>query len=333
MSILARLDHYQRRHTALGLPLAVIYKAAEDRAPYLAAAVAYYGFVSLFPLLLLVFTVSAFVLDGHPGLRDDLLHSIFAQFPGLGPSIRDNLQGLHGSGWALGAGVLGTVYGTLGVMQAAQTGFNQIYAVPRNRQPNPLRSRLRSLGLLLVLGSGLTVSATVSVLAAHTTGLTAGWNTGVQVLIYVLAVAANAALFAVALKLLTPADLRMRDVAVGGVITAAAWQVLQVLAGPYLSNKVQNAGALYGTFALVLALIAWIYLVSLAVMLSAEVNVVISRRLWPRALLTPFTDDVDLTDVDRRVYAMHAAATQFKGFETVTTEFLPRQRPDRESLT
>jgi hypothetical protein len=77
----------------------------------------------------------------------------------------------------------------------------------------------------------------------------------------------------------------------------------------------------------VLALIAWIYLVSLAVMLAAEVNVVVSQRLWPRALLTPFTDDVDLTDVDRRVYAMHAAAAQFKGFETVTTEFGPRGQP------
>jgi YihY family inner membrane protein len=327
MSAVARFDHAQRRHTALGLPIAVIYKAVEDRAPYLAAAVAYYGFVSLFPMLLVLLTVSAFVLDGHPGLRDDLLHSIFAQFPGLGPSIRDNLRGLHGSGWALVVGLLGTVYGTMGVMQAAQTGFNQIYAVPRNRQPNPIRSRLRSLGLLVVLGAGLLVSAVVSVLAAHTTGLTAGWNTGLQVLIYAVAVAVNAALFAVAMRLLTSADLRLRDVAVGGVLTAAVWQVLQVLAGPYLSRKVQNANALYGSFALVLALIAWIYLVSLAVMLAAEVNVVVSQRLWPRALLTPFTDDVDLTDVDRRVYAMHAAAAQFKGFETVTTEFGPRGQP------
>lgn len=98
------------------------------------------------------------------------------------------------------------------------------------------------------------------------------------------------------------------------------------MGGPYVSHRIESAGAVYGTFALVLAALAWIYLQALAFMLSAEINVVRSRRLWPRALLTPFTDDVDLTDADRRVYAAYASAAAFKGFETITAEFdAPRQ--------
>jgi hypothetical protein len=58
-------------------------------------------------------------------------------------------------------------------------------------------------------------------------------------------------------------------------------------------------------------------------MLAAEVNVVRERRLWPRSLLTPFTDEVELTPADRRAYEMYATAQRFKGFERVTTEFTP----------
>jgi membrane protein len=55
--------------------------------------------------------------------------------------------------------------------------------------------------------------------------------------------------------------------------------------------------------------------------LGVEINVVLARRLWPRALLTPFTDRVDLTEADRRAYAMYAQTQRHKGFETVTVRF------------
>ena len=55
--------------------------------------------------------------------------------------------------------------------------------------------------------------------------------------------------------------------------------------------------------------------------LGVEVNVVLARRLWPRALLTPFTDSVDLTEADRRAYAMYAQMQRHKGFETVVVRF------------
>jgi hypothetical protein len=88
-----------------------------------------------------------------------------------------------------------------------------------------------------------------------------------------------------------------------------------------------TTGATYGTFGLVLGLLAFIYLEAVAVVVCAEANAVLARRLWPRALLTPFTDDVNLTAADEHAYASYAEAQRLKGFEQIDVRF--RNRPAR----
>src|SRR5579875_206352 len=75
MTIARRADRLQRRHRWAGLPLAVLYKFVDDQGSYLAALLTYYGFLSLFPLLLLAVTVLGFVLHGNPHLQHQLLNS------------------------------------------------------------------------------------------------------------------------------------------------------------------------------------------------------------------------------------------------------------------
>jgi uncharacterized BrkB/YihY/UPF0761 family membrane protein len=275
----------------------------------------------LLPLLLVLFSVLGFVLDGHPGLRHRVVGSVLREFPVIGPALRENVGAVHGSGVALGLGIAGSLYGALGVMQAAQAVFNHVYAVPRNAQPNPLRSRVRSLALLAVLGAGLLLATALTWLAATTNELTTNLGPGLHAAVYLLGFVAGSGLFSLALQLLTSCELRLRDVATGGVLTAAFWQGLQILGGPWIAHRLTTAGQVYGQFALVLVAIGWIYLQALAFVLAAELNVVLQQKLWPRSLLTPFTDRVELTEADRRVYAMYAQAQQFKGCETVTTHF------------
>jgi membrane protein len=74
-------------------------------------------------------------------------------------------------------------------------------------------------------------------------------------------------------------------------------------------------------FALVLGLLAWIFLAAVGVVIGSEVNVVRTKRLYPRALLTAFTDNVDLTDADRRAYNDAVSSQQFKGFQSVTVHY------------
>ena len=319
--MVAWLDRYQRRHAWLGFPLAVVYKFIDDRGPYLAAMVTYYGFISLFPLTLLFLTALGFFLESNPGLQEQLVQSAVGDVPVIGPELQRNVSGLRGSGTRLVLSVLGALYGGLGAMQAAQAGFNHIYGIPRNEQPNPIRSRLRSLGLLLMLGTAVLLSAAATAFVAFTHELTGRSGPGLQLLGYLLTFVINAALCTGAMQLLTARTLRLRQVIAGGLVAASFWMVLQTVGARYVGARLSHASALYGTFGLVLAALAWIYLQALVLMLCAELNMIANYRLWPRALLALFTDDVDLTDADRRIYTAFATGQRFKGFETVQVDF------------
>ncbi len=326
MSRVDRFDAYQRRHTWVGFPLAVIYKAFDDRAPYLAALVTYYAFVSLFPLILLFISIAGFVLQSNPHLRQQVVGSAVGNLPGIGAELRKQITGFKGSGAGVAVGVAGLLYGALGATQAAQAAFNQMYGVPRNEQPNPIRSRVRSFGLLVLLGTAVLVASGINILVSTGNDVSSQLGTGLRVLGFLLSLAINIALFTLAFQLLTAKELRIRDVLTGGIVAGTAWQVLQTFGSQYVAHEVKHGGALYGVFGVVLATLAYFYLEALFLMFSAEINVVLQRRLWPRALLTPFTDDVDLTAADEEAYSSYVRAQRFKGWQKVATRF-PRVRP------
>ena len=165
MRVARRLDAVQRRHRWAGFPLAVAYKFGEDQGPYLAALITYYGFLALFPLLLLLASALGFVLQDNPDLQERILDSAVAQFPVIGDSLGDP-QGLRGSGVALAVGALVALYGASGVAQAIQNAMNVAWAVPRNRRPNPFRARFRSLNLILVGGVAVLATTVLSGLSS-----------------------------------------------------------------------------------------------------------------------------------------------------------------------
>jgi inner membrane protein YhjD len=319
MSLTERLDRFQRSHPRIGMALAVVYKFADDQGNYLAALITYYGFVSLFPLLLLASTVLSFVLHGEPGLQHTLLNSALGQFPVVGAQL-SNPRGLSGSAAGLVVGLVGTLYGGLGVAQAAQNAMNTIWRVPRNSRPNPLLSRVRSLLLLLVVG--------LAILA--TTGLAALGSVGsvglpVKIALGAATFAVNAAVFTLAFRVATARDVSLRETLPGAVGAAVLWQVLQYFGAVYVNHVVRGASEVNGVFAVVLGLIAWIYLEAMIVVFAVEYNSVRALHLYPRALLTPFTDDVDLTSADRAAYTAQAHATRAKGFEHIDVQFRPRR--------
>jgi len=321
VSALQRLDRYQREHGRLGLPLGVLYKFFDDRGTQLAATLTYYAFVALFPLLLLFFSAAGFLLQGDPTLRSELESSALRNIPMLSSQLRDNLGSFHGSTLGIVVGVLGTLYGGTGVMQVAQVGLNHIYGVPRNEERNPLRSRLRSLVLLALLGTAVLLSTGVTVALATANGLTSELGLALHALGYLFSFALALALFTGAFMLLTAPALAPAQVLRGALFAAAMWELLQVGGAAYVTHELHHANQLYGTFAIVLGTIGWIYLQSLVLVFGAELNVVLELRLWPRALLTPFTDTAELTPADRRAYSLYAAAQRFKGFEHVQASF------------
>jgi membrane protein len=320
VSVTRRLDAFQQLHRCAGFPLAVAYKFVEDQGPYLAALITYYGFLSLFPLLLLLASVLGFVLQGDPDLQRRILDSTLSQFPVIGDQLGDP-HGLRGSGVALVVGSLVAIYGALGVAQALQNAMNVAWAVPRHRRPNPVRARLRSLVVIMTGGVAVLGTTILSALGGSAGAFGADLGQGTSILVTVAAVVLNAAVFILAFRICTTQPTAARDLVPGAITAAIVWQLLQLFGTAYVGNVVKGADATYGVFALVLGMLAWIFLAAVGVVLGAEINVVRAKRLYPRSLLTLFTDNVDLTSADLHVYTDAATAQQAKGFESVTVSF------------
>ncbi|MBM7415030.1 MULTISPECIES: YihY/virulence factor BrkB family protein [Nocardiaceae] len=315
MSFTDRIDKFQQRHPAMGFPLAVFYKFFDDQGGYLAALIAYFGFISLFPLLLLFSTVLGIVLAGDPELQQRIIDSAMSQIPLIGEQLGQP-EGLSGGTGAIVIGVLGSLYGGLGVAVAAQNAMNVAWSVPKNDRPDPVRARVRGFGLLLTVGT-----AVIGVTVLNGFNAAGFFGTIAQVLVTIAAIVLNTATFVVAFRLGTTRAVSVRDVLPGAVIGALLWQALQSFGGLYVQRVVGGADTTNGVFAIVLGLLAFLYISSLVLVLCIEVNVVRTDRLHPRALLTPFTDNVELTDGDRDAYTAQAEAQRSKGFEEIEVTF------------
>jgi membrane protein len=304
MSLTDRVDAYQRRHARAGYPIAVLYKFFDDTGGHLAALITYYAFLSLLPLLLLASTLLAVVLQGDAGAQHAVLTSALRQFPVIGDQLKQPQQ-LSGGTLGVVVGSLGALYGGLGVALAGQSAMNTVWSVPRNQRPNPFKARGRALLLL----------ATVGLAVLLTTGRSAvGGGAGASVLV-------NVAAFVVAFRLATARPLTVANVLPGAIAAALAWQALQLSGKAFVTHTVKHASATNSVFALVLGLLAFLYLTSVIVVLCAEANAVRVDVLYPRALLTPLTDNVDLTVGDERAYTDQAKAQRSKGFEQIDVTF------------
>jgi YihY family inner membrane protein len=308
---IARIDRTQQRHKGLGFPYAVMKKFGDDQAGYLAALIAYYGFFSLFPLLLVFVSILGIVLKGDPSLQHRVVSSALANFPVIGPQISQNIHGLTGSGVVLALGIIGTLWGGLGVTMAAQYAMNTVWAVPFRDRPNFLFSRLRGLGLLAVMGTLTVVSSALSGIA----GGGSAWYFRVGGV--VISVAVNLALFLFAFRVLTTEKVGWRDVLPGAVIAAVVWTILQIVGGYYVTHQLKTASNVYGTFAIVIGLLVWIYLGAQLTLYCAEINVVKKRRLWPRSL----QPDKVPTQADKDVLAAQAKASERPPAQEVQVRF------------
>ena len=316
-----RVDDLQRRRRVLGVPLATVYKFFDDQGGYLASVITYYAFVAIFPILLIASSVLGFVLQGHPTFKQNLLNSTLAQFPIVGDQL-GRPEGIKGSTSAVVIGAVAALYGVIGLGQAAHNAVNVTWAIPRNSRLNPFVSRLRSLVWLVVAGLSLVLVTVVSSFGSHLdVVLGADLGTEWRWASIGLAVLFNTGVLTLMMRLSTPLRERVRDALPGAVLIAVCWQLLQILGGVYVQHVITKASQMNAVFAVVLGLMALIYIASVIAMIGLEFNVVLTKKLYPRALLTPFTDNIRMTEADRQVYREYAQAQRHKGFERIEVSF------------
>jgi len=318
------VDGFQRKHPVIGFPLAVIYKHFDDQGNYLAAIITYYAFIAIFPLMLIASSILGFFLQDNPDLQETLFNSVLSQFPIIGDQL-GRPEGLNGSTSAIVVGGVAALYGAMGLGQASQNAINIAWSVPRNSRPNPFLLRLRSILLLATAGLAVLVVALLTTVASNSDAL--GTDVGREVgwLIKAGSMVVLILVFTLLFRLASARQATWRSTVPGAIAVAVMWQGLQWAGATFVDRVITGASQMNGVFALVLGLIAFIYIAAVMAVLGVELNVVLARKLYPRALLTPFTDNVSLTPADQRAYSYYAKAQRHKGFQSVQVTFEDRE--------
>jgi YihY family inner membrane protein len=307
-----RVDAFQQRHGPFAFLFGIMKKFGDDNAGSLVSNIAYSAFLSVFPLLLVLVTVLGLVLSGHPGLRESVLHSTFADFPIVGRQLGNNIHPLHRSSvLGIAIGLVGLVWGSTGLSQAGLFAMSQVWNLPGPERPNFVKRLGRGVSFLGILGLGLALS---TFLAAF--GTFGRHNVLLGLVGELLAVIVNLGQYLLAFRVLTPKSVTTRQLIPGAVIGGVAWTILLALGGYLIGHDLRNDSAIYGLFGMVLGLLAWVYLGAEISIYAAETNTVLSRHLWPRAMVQP-----PLTDADQRSMALQATQNQRRPEQHVEVTF------------
>ncbi len=308
--MMAALDGWQRQARWAGVPYAVLKKFGDDNANLLVVALAWYGFTAIFPLLLVVVTVFGFI--GAQSIGSGIIRTLH-QFPVVGSSFNPaSHHALHGSGLGLVIGLIGLLYGAQGVTQTAQQAMATVWNIPQTQRTGFLPRLGRSLAALLTIGAAFVINAFVT---TYATGGTASYAIRVPVMAALLGI--NAGLYFASFALLTAKAVGARGLLPGAILAAVGFTALITIGTGLMTHQLKNASATYGAFGTVIGIVAFLLLLAKLTMYASELNPVLARSLYPRAL--PLGGEP--TAADRQVLADLVHAEQRRDDQAIGVGF------------
>jgi YihY family inner membrane protein len=324
-----RIDGTQRRFTPTAFVFGVIKKYGDDNGGVLVSNLAYSAFVSLFPLLLILYAILGLIAAADPAFRESVVKAKSAvadQIPLLGETLTSNVSAEHlqnSSEIGLIVGLLVLIYGVTGLAQAGLFTMEQVWNLPGPARPGYVQRLGRALLFLCLLGGGVIVTTGL----AGLTNSSLGKDSWFKLLIYVVTAAFGSGMYLGGFRALTPKGVPTRSLLPGAITGGILWTVLQVL-GTWLVHRFLHSNSAYGVFGTVLGLLAWIYLATEITVYCAEINVVLARRLWPRSIVQP-----PLTEADRASMALQALQNQRRPEQHIEVTFDDRPADAPEPVT
>ena len=301
--ILARLDTFQQKHHAFSFPFAVVKKFGDDDAGHQAALITYYGFLSLFPLLLVAFSVINIIAQHNPELKANLIGDITTYLPVVGTQLQDSIHSTSRTGVALLVGLLVALYGARGIADAFRGALDHAWAIPRVKRTRFPGTILKSFAVLI--GGGLGLLLTTSLVSYATTAL--GHNIGFRLIPIVLTASLLYFIFLYVFRIGTSKRHPIKDIRLGAATASIGLLILQTVGGYLITHQLRNLTGLYGQFALVLSIMFWIYLQAQVIMYAIEINVVHTYKLWPRGLTGK-----PITAADKKAYRLYAEKEAYR---------------------
>src|ERR1700722_14886008 len=302
------VDAFQRRHRWAGVPYAVVKKFGDDNANLVVVALAWYGFLAIFPLLLVVVTI--FGLIGQASLGNGVVNTLH-EFPVIGSNFNPGSDNkLNGSVFGLVVGLVGLIYGAQGVTQTAQLAMATVWNIPQIQRSGFLPRLGRSIAGLLTIGVAFLINAFVT---TYATGGTSNYAIRIPVLDGLLIL--NCALYFATFTLLTAKAVGPRGHLPGAILGGVAFTALITVGTGLVTHQLKNANQTYGAFGAVIGIVAFLLLLAKLSLYAAELNPVLARKLYPRAL--PLGGEP--TPADRQVLADLVHAERRRADQTTRT--------------
>jgi membrane protein len=320
--ILGVLDRLQKRTRPSAVAVATVKKWSEDHSGNLAAMIAFWGFFSVFPLLLVLITLLGWVLPASD--KTSVLTHIAELFPLLDTK---SVRSLSGATWALALGACSALWSGLGVVRTTQWAFDSVWEIPYRARIGTFKQVLRSVWVLATIGLGLVLSTLISgIVSTSSSGV--GLGTAGRIGGYLIAAALDVVLVVIAFRILTSRQVTTRDVLPGALLAGLVFFVLQQASAIIIASHLRNAQSTYGHFATVITILWWFYLQSEITLFAAQLNVVLRDRLYPRSIV-----NAPRTDADHRALQAYATERAYQSEETVTERVQPERggetRPER----
>ena len=289
-SLITKIDNYQRKHKIAGFSYGVYKKYAEDEVGQKVALLTYYGFLSLFPLLLVIATLISIFTANDPQSQATATDTISRYIPAIGDQLYQHIHSINKNGFALIFALLFTLYGARGAVESFRKGAKSIWHEPKKNDPF-LKNILRSFVILFFGVVGL-------VIASVATGYVSAVGSGIE--FKLLSVAVNIValywVFIFILKASIDRKISIKKIRLGALLSSLGLVFLQIIGGFILASQLKTLDTLYSIFALPLGLLFWIYLQSQVVYIAVVASAVNTKKLWPRSINTAIPTSADKKD-------------------------------------
>jgi len=238
-----------------------------------ASVVAFFGFLSIFPLMLAATTILGFVLRDNEELQKKIIEGALDEIPVIGRELANDPTAIDGNIWVLLIGLGGALWSATKAFAMIHVAQDDVWEVDvDHRAPMPVQRGRALLGLVIMGGAQIANLAMATLIGAFDLPL------GGRIPLYATALGINIVVLAAVFHALTSAHPTWRDVWPGAIPAGFAYVIIQQFGTDIVLRIMQNAGDTYGQFALVLGIVTWLSFLSISAIMAVELNAAIIRR-------------------------------------------------------
>jgi uncharacterized BrkB/YihY/UPF0761 family membrane protein len=234
---------------------------------------AFFGFLSIFPLMLAATTILGFVLEGNEDLQERIIDGALSEIPVFGEQLQNDPASLTGNWWALIIGLGGALWSSTKAFVALQGALDDIWEVHVDKRDAMPKQRGKALLGLLFIGG-----AQVGTIAISTLVNAAGLPGIGRIALLLASVAINIIVLAAMYRFLTAAEPTWNDVWPGAIAAGVIFSLLQYFGTAIVDRIQESASSTYGSFALVLGIVTWLGFLAIASLMAAEFNAALVRH-------------------------------------------------------